>query len=312
MSLSVLSDLRDLKRAFADLFAPSPEDEEASYQLAVSARRFSRRTKAVVDDKLNFSATLMRAGEVDAANRLLQEFERDVRDEEAALMECVNEVKAAGAVRKRFEVRKRAATLAALGLIGTSVLGMSAAGMAAVGMFKERAEAHHRSARSDTVAGRAAAARRTAAHARSSKVVRKVKIAGVNVTLRGSQVAAYEALTTGTVQRSEIQRLLVLLPDAVAAKVQQAIGAVTAAVPSPSAPAALPVKVKKVKKETMHPKHDAEPSPSESQSAPDSEQSNTDDSHKTHHSSGHSSGGGDGQGDNMPIIPPISGGSDTN
>ncbi|MFN2594462.1 MAG: hypothetical protein ABR579_06195 [Actinomycetota bacterium] len=308
MSLSLLSDLRDLKRAFSELFVPSPEDEQASYQLAVSARRFSRRTKAVVDDKLSFSATLMRAGEVDAANRLLAEFERDVRDEEAALIECVNEVKAAGAVRKQFELRRRVAGLAALGVLGSSVLGLSAAGMAAASMFKDRSSNGHRPAGGQATGQmNHASAHTSAVGNRSHKLVRKVKIAGVNVTLRGDQLAAFKALTTGTVQSSEIQRLLVLLPDAVAAKVQKAIGVVNSVAASPSAPAEIQMKIKKIKKAT-HPKHEtAEPTPSESPDSSSSDQSGSDaTSHKSGHHHSHGSGNGDGQGDNIPL-PPVEG-----
>ncbi len=306
----MLSDLRDLKRAFSELFAPSPEDEEASYQLAVSARRFTKRTKAVADDKLTFSATLMRAGEVDAANRLLAEFERDVRDEEAALIECVNEVKAAGAVRRQFEWRKRIGGLAAVGLIGSTVLGFSAASMAAVSMFKERASQaqHAHLVRSSGQSSRPAD--RHVVAKRPSKIIRNVKIAGVNVTLRGDQVAAFKALTTGTVQTSDIKRLLVLLPDAVAAKVQRAITAATNVVASPPVVSEIAVKVKKAKKEAR-PKHETEPSPSESPSQDSSDGSgSSSDSHNSgHHGSGKSSSGGDGQGENIPL-PPIPNGHD--
>ncbi|MEA2486927.1 MAG: hypothetical protein QOF16_581 [Actinomycetota bacterium] len=308
MNLSVMADLRDLKRAFTELFAPSPEDEHASYQLAVSARKFSKRTKAVVDDKLTFSATLMRAGEVDAAHRLLEDFERDVRDEEAALIECVNEVKAAGAVRKQFELRRRVAGLAAIGLIGSSVLGVSAASMAAVGMFKERATNAQQAHRAQTAAAAAGSSHGSHSSNAASKVVRKVKIAGVNVTLRGDQVAAFKALTTGAAQSGEIRRLLVLLPDAVAARVQKAINVVTAAVPSPSAPA----QVSKVLKKQTHPKHNAaQPTPSQSPQPDSSDQSGSSDPpHKTTHHGSHNShdGGNGGQGDNIPV-PPLPGGS---
>lgn len=305
MTISVLSDLRDLKRAFSELFAPSPEDEEASYQLAVSARRFSKRTKAAADDKLSFSATLMRAGEVDAANRLLAEFERDVRDEEAALIECVNEVKAAGAVRKQFEWRRRIGGLAAAGLLGSSVLGFSAASMAAVSMFKERASEAQLAQHARSTEQSARATNRRAVAARSNKVVRKIKIAGVNVTLRGDQVAAFKALTTGTVQSSDINRLLVLLPDAVAAKVQRAIGAASEVIASPPTVSDIAAKLKKVKKEA-HPKHaEPQPSPSESPSQDSDQSTSSGQSHKSgHHPSDDSSNDGDGQGDNIPI-PPI-------
>src|SRR5687768_14689721 len=85
---------------------PSEQDRADSLELAVSARRFSRRTQAVLDDKLSFSATLMRAGEVEAANRLLAEVGEEVLTEEVALLERVNEVKAARSVGGRDRVTR--------------------------------------------------------------------------------------------------------------------------------------------------------------------------------------------------------------
>ena len=75
-----LEDFRDLRLSVRELMADQTEAEEAaSNTILTCASRFSRRSKRVVDDKLSFSATLMRAGEVDAAHRLLNEVEREVR-----------------------------------------------------------------------------------------------------------------------------------------------------------------------------------------------------------------------------------------
>ena len=83
----IVADLREIQRNISDLEASRAEAEEmASLQLANSAQEFSRRTRAVVDDKLTFTAALMRAGEVHAASKLLAEVESDVREEEAALI----------------------------------------------------------------------------------------------------------------------------------------------------------------------------------------------------------------------------------
>src|SRR5688572_22772693 len=123
-------DLRDLYRGFVELLSVPEDSAEASYEIAKSARRFTTNAQAAVDDKLNFSATLMRAGEVEAANRLLKEFHDDVREEEVALIERVNEVKAAEAVRREGLTRTRLARLLAVAVVGSGLLSFSAAGMA--------------------------------------------------------------------------------------------------------------------------------------------------------------------------------------
>jgi len=204
--------------------------EEAGYELAVSARNFSRNTQAVVDDKLNFSATLMRAGEVTAANRLLEEFERDVREEEAALIEKVNEVKVAEAVRRDGITRVRLARVLAVAMIGSSLLSFSAAGMALAGLIKDRAansngdEVRVRVADSGSVADGT-----TKARARMPKPLRKVRIGDVKLLLTVSQLRTIRELG-GTVDESELQGIIQLLPQPLAEKVQQAIVVAAAAV----------------------------------------------------------------------------------
>src|SRR5688500_15840653 len=96
LDMQFIRDLREATGALKELVADDARHEEdAKLELTVSAQRFSQETREVVDDKLSFSATLMRAGEVDAATRLLAEVEAEVRDNEAALFEQVNEVKVA-------------------------------------------------------------------------------------------------------------------------------------------------------------------------------------------------------------------------
>ena len=204
--------------------------EEAGYELAVSARNFSRNTQAVVDDKLNFSATLMRAGEVAAANRLLEEFERDVREEEAALIERVNEVKVAEAVRREGMTRVRLARVLAVALVGSSLLSFSAAGMALAGLLKDRAadstgdRVHVRVADSDQLAARVASARSD-----QPRSLRRVRIGDVKLLLTMSQLRTIRELG-GTVDASELQGIIELLPQPLAEKVQHAIVVAAAAV----------------------------------------------------------------------------------
>lgn len=109
-------------------------EETASYELTVSARRFAGRARKASDDKLSFSAALMKAGEVTAATRFIEELEGDVRVEEAALMEQINEVKVARAARRQKQTRLRLATVLATVGLGAGLLSFWAAGLA-VGSF---------------------------------------------------------------------------------------------------------------------------------------------------------------------------------
>ncbi|MBA2725376.1 MAG: hypothetical protein H0U53_05250, partial [Actinobacteria bacterium] len=61
---------RNLKE---ELHAERAASEAARFEITRSATQFSRRSKEVVDGTINLSAVLMRAGEVDEANRLLAE-----------------------------------------------------------------------------------------------------------------------------------------------------------------------------------------------------------------------------------------------
>jgi hypothetical protein len=132
-------DIKDIQGTYRDLAAEAARaDDEASYKLTVMARGFARRSRRVVDDKLSFSATLMRAGEVDGANRLLDEVQTEVRTEEAALMEKVNEARVAQAVRKDKMTRLRLVRMVAVAVVGSMLMGLSAAGFAAVSYFDAR------------------------------------------------------------------------------------------------------------------------------------------------------------------------------
>jgi hypothetical protein len=121
-------------------------DSEASHDLAVTTHRFSKRAQAVVDDKLTLSATLMRAGEVDEARRLLAEAERDLRSEEAALMRQVEELDSYRAMhRPRLVVLERhrmsrsslMRTLT-VAIAGSAVVALATMGGAVIGLFEQR------------------------------------------------------------------------------------------------------------------------------------------------------------------------------
>src|SRR5918999_2170842 len=140
--MQFIRDLRDVSGALKELVADEArQEEDAKLELAVSAQRFSQETREVVDDKLSFSATLMRAGEVDAATRLLAEVEAEVRENEVALIEQVNEVKVARAARRERITRMRLARSLAVAMLGAAVMATSAAGMAFASFLEDRARA---------------------------------------------------------------------------------------------------------------------------------------------------------------------------
>jgi hypothetical protein len=229
-------DIRELRREIAELSTPSSEEEEAGYKLAVSATRFSRRSKRVVDDKLNFSATLMRAGEVDAANRLLEEFERDIREEEAALVECVNEVKVATALRRQRVSRLRVVRLMAVALLGACVMSFSALGIAVAGMFHDR-ENHRVAVKTAERAPRKASVAKSSSSRKSQRSRRSMnalKAAGAKEVLTAHQLETYMLLASSGDHAGLQDFLLSVLPAPLAQKVSTALGVVNDVVPSPS------------------------------------------------------------------------------
>lgn len=221
----VIGDLRELRRGVSELFETDvAAEEEASYALAASAYRFSQNTKEVVDDKLTFSATLMRAGEVSAANRLLEEFEHEVREEEAALIETVNEVKVAQSVRRERVTRVRLAKMLAVAAIGSALLTFSAAGMALAGLLQDltqdSSEIHDDDAIRLATNGDAAAA---TGHI-SRKSLRRLRIGEVDVMLTKSQFQRLKALTGGgDIHQDALDEILRLLPAPLAMQIEEAI-----------------------------------------------------------------------------------------
>ena len=233
MSLrNFLEDFRDLRLSVRELMADQTEAEEAaSNTILTCASRFSRRSKRVVDDKLSFSATLMRAGEVDAAHRLLNEVEREVRAEEAALIETVNEVKVAQTARRDRITRLRLARTLAAATLGVGILTVSAAGMAVAGFLQDRAEATRAasSARAlDTYA--VANAPRTDSPKPKTRV-KKVDIGGVKLVLTAAEFRQLaEATQGGDVDEGNLESLMSLLRGTLAQKVEDAIAAASGTV----------------------------------------------------------------------------------
>lgn len=199
---------------------PNEADRAAGFELAVSARRFSRRTQTVVDDKLSFSAVLMRAGEVEAANRLLAEVEEEVLSEEAALIERVNEVKVARSIERDKITRGRLARTLAVAMLGSSLLAFSVAGAAVVGLFKDDQATHG----SDPDAQRAA---KLAEASDRDRVLgtREVRVLdNVSLPMTDAQFRRFTKLTTGDIDERQLELfLLQLLPPALAEKIHFAL-----------------------------------------------------------------------------------------
>ena len=218
-----LGDLRELQQSVVELFDDDRAAEaEASLQIAKSAQRFSKNTKEVVDDKLSFSATLMRAGEVQAANRLLAEVEHEVREEEAALIETVNEVKVAQSMRRERVTRLRLARMLAVATLGSALLTFSAAGMAVAGFFKDRSEAISRP--NDETNARVAMKRKAAAIEPRDGKLRRLRIGEVKVLLTKQQMKTWREITGGgSVDADGLEELLQVLPGALASQIEQAI-----------------------------------------------------------------------------------------
>ena len=217
---------RPIERIASWVNQPTEADRAAGLELAVASRRFSRRTKAVVDDKLSFSAALMRAGEVEAANRMLAEVQQEVLTEEVALLERFNEVKVAQSMQPRV-TRARLARTLAVAMIGSSLLAFSAAGAMVAGFFDNDDQAIH---------GPQPGADGDAADAGLDQVkgVRQIKVANVPMTMTSAQFRRYTKLTSGAIDEDDLELfLLEFLPPALAEKVHFALVAGIETLPQP-------------------------------------------------------------------------------
>ena len=181
---------------------PEVDGDAAGLDLAASAYDFSKKAREVVDDKLTFSATLMRAGEVDAAHALLAEVEADVRSHEAALLEQVNEVRVKAAVRREGMSRLRLARALAVAVLSSGLLSVSVMGVAVASWLENRtegrdraAEARHAGARAQNRAERRAAEKRGGPFAlHSGSAARTVSFDGMTLSLTPAQYATYQQL----------------------------------------------------------------------------------------------------------------------
>lgn len=194
-----LREFKELGRAMVDPDITPPDDEIDRYELTVSARGFSRSTRKVVDEKLTFSAALLRSGEVDEANRILAEVECDVRNEEAALLEKINEVSVKRAVKSAHLTRLRLVRMLATAMVGAGLLGVSAMGMAVAGMFDQRQD-------DGRVNGRHRARVADARDARPAK--KKFVLGDVKLKLTDKDLQTLRRLTTGSVNAAVLEKFL--------------------------------------------------------------------------------------------------------
>lgn len=267
-------------------------------ELARSASLYSRKTKRVVDETVSLSATLVRAGEVEEANRLMAEAEREVRTEEAALIETVNEVKVAGEVRKRRLLRlKLFKAVATAGLSG-SMFVVSAFGVVlARGVMSDDPAVH------DMTAGGMSSGVTAAAEPRFHDVV-----VGPGIKLRLTPSEAKElARLTETLDADGLRRFLservpTGLLDEVQTAILNAVAQTIKEIPKPSASAAIVV-LKEQAKEASKQSPEPSPSPKPSESpSPEPEDSpsprpNTGDGE----TDGDGNGGQDGPLGNLPL-----------
>ena len=321
--LGVFGELRSLRREFRELTTQSvAEEEKAKYELTASARKFAHGAKAVVDDKMSFSATLMRAGEVDAANRLLEEVEEDVRVEEAALIEKMNEVKIARANKRERITRVRLARLMAVSLAGSMLMGASALGMAAAGFMQERETDQ---IRQNAVAMRRAAQAARAASGQAGGKLQKLKGLGLDKKSRRILLAEIENGNLTPAQAADIRTLVAsgdipgvedivydVLPSGVARdiveRIADAVSPVVVAAPEAiekaDAATVLPKVRKKIKKATEEPADSEEPEPSpspEETEAPPEETEEKGDKNETE-GNNNNEGEASGPGDEDPVL----------
>lgn len=287
--------LDDFNRSVWRLIGPSQEDKAAGFELAVSTRDFARRTQEVVDDKLSFSATLLRAGEVEAANRLLAEVESEVLQEEVALLEKIAEVSVAGSNERKPATRLRLARALAVAMLGSTLLASSAVGMAVVGLFRDDKPAQIGNP-PESVGGRTFVADGRTVGFRHMKL----NVAGVDMKLTPSEMRRYRELTSGGVSDAdELESFLLgVLPTPLAEKVHSALVTVKQQLPQPIKEelnaAATVVNKERKKADEQKPSPEKSSSPQEDDDSPDPSPSGSDDGEKKDDE--------DGDSQDLPIV----------
>jgi hypothetical protein len=200
---------RELKKLSQECEGAERDEEKATFELTRSARAFSQHAREAGDDKLAFSATLMRAGEVEAAQRLLEDFEQEVREEQAALAGQIDKAKAAAATKRSKMTRLRLARTLAVALLTFGMLSVSMAGATVASFLADLSDraGDGSSTKSDARLGRAANPSRRDAATRSFRLTD-----GTRVMLTQGQFRQLKSLSANpNLDPTELQRLLIQL-----------------------------------------------------------------------------------------------------
>lgn len=180
--------------------ANSAAEQHERLALASSTTRFCQNSKKVVDGTMSLSAVLMRAGEVDEAQRLLAEVDRDVEQEKAALIEVMNEVSKKKAERSHRMTRLRLARLLVSAVLGASLMTFSAFGVALANYFTDRVSAGETATSNISVAS---------TDRDTSRAFRRVELApGLKVQFTQAQFKEYERLSSASADPAELESFL--------------------------------------------------------------------------------------------------------
>jgi hypothetical protein len=235
---------RDLTRLRAD---DRVAQEEARLELTRRASIFSRRSRQVVDNTMQLSAILLRAGEVEEANRLLVEADQRVEDERNALMESVVEVKAKVEVHRQKMTRLRLAKMLVSAVLGAGLMVFSAFGIALASYLApdvDAAPGSSEAAAPDPIVNYRAE--------RDDLRLREIQVApGFTLALTRSQWAEFKELTARGADGSELEAFLRgVLPGNLADQVAALTGAIQQQLAAEEGVAEFADRVKKAQSET--------------------------------------------------------------
>jgi len=216
---------RELEELSQECARAERDEERATFELTRSARAFSQRAREAADDKLAFSATLMRAGEVGAAQRMINDLEQDVRGEQAALTRKVDEIEAVASTRRAKMTRLRLARTLAAAVMTAGLLSFSVAGIAVASFLADLSD--HSGERSPTrTDSRTSQGADPSARDAATRSIRLPD--GTRVTLTQAQFRQLKRLSANpNLGREELERLLIdLVGPRIAARLASAIAGI--------------------------------------------------------------------------------------
>jgi hypothetical protein len=213
---------RELQELSQECSRAARDEERATFELTRSARAFSQRAREAADDKLAFSATLMRAGEVGAAQRLINDLEQDVRGEQAALTKKVDAIEAVASTRRATKTRLRLARALAAVVLIAGLFSFSVAGIAVASFLKDLSDhpGDGSSARTGSHTSQGANPSPRDAAMRSIRFPD-----GTSVTLTQAQFRQFKRLSSNpNLGRQELERLLIdLVGPTIAARLASSV-----------------------------------------------------------------------------------------